>query len=1114
MKLRQRIFEVLIIFLCSLTPLLWMKPGETVVGHDSGFRLAPWAYASHLVTTWDHTANFGADTSLTKGFILTQIPEIFATAATSSFAVGQSLSFVFWFFIMGISMYICMIGFFSRREFWLLRLYTSIFWMYNFYILQGWFITERAKFSLFAALPLALVVTVKALTHVYKPVSSAIMFALIFFFLNGGGSPPLYGAVVLTIGLAYLYHLSRALLQKQWRESFFIVRTGILFVGITIVLNSYWILPQIYLALRSYGSRLGSVGGIEGILSWEKAVNQYASYTNLLRLQGIPDWYENPNHPYAHPFLTNPFLIVSSFLPFALILVGVMRQHVLNYKKKGAVWQEFPLFLLLFFIGLLFAAGSHEPLGFLYIFFIKTIPGFAIFRSAFYKFAPVFWFAMITLSGYFLTMLLKEIKLRWLQNLLACASILAILLFHYPYFWGVHFLWNKPFTTKVRIPEYVPAMMDYLSTHTTKDDHILLLPELDPQFHADSYRWGYWSLDVLARLYVPPAGIVANDASSPPFITELYNAVRNDDEEKFRALAIQAHVTHVLWRDDVLYSDKITTVQPFRSFKERVEQWDGVVKEQEKGSWILYRLTYPFAEQFRCSTGLVVRDQEGAVETDTITHKALSTLPKDVEALIRQDYHEVSCYFCNPRAILKLESQLPLTYPRFLPDSPFYPLTQWKEQWQERKVLDPVTAANTHVIFATKRMIELKEMLKRDKQESRKDQIIQTLIEYKKRIEQAYNDIHVLGGKPKNDALGTLLGGIHAHQKYLASFTDLEGTEDILAEMYGFLNEMEQKVDGQLIVSTESVKYFQVSLPIDGIYTMQLDTYEKPIRVRLDTLDVDWTQPVSLTAGEHEITVEYPEQQNFLPENSLSILLPSGGEKRIAVDALTWKRSYLVTFKYQVAGGKAPLFSIEQFNDPLVKGWQKQRAVSQILIEDGKWHNLTFEVTPRFGSDQIDIVFTSKSDPLFPSAILFSDMSVTPIRTPSLSVVQNHATESKKIMVQTTQISPTIFRVSTVEPCLLVSPKQYDSGWQAVPFTFNAHTNLGEFTVLLQTILTGWDRRFTHVSLNSYANGWYIPEKGDVLVVYIPQLLFILGIHISTIAVIGMGMYGIKKILV
>src|SRR3989338_8830772 len=189
-------WEIFIIFVLSLTPLIWLKDNQIILGHDTGFRLNYLDHFRNLFYSWSSTSNFGVDWTILKGFLITQAPETFLSWLFNSLATGEKISFILWFFVIGISMYVFINNFFPKKEFCIFRLFSSVFYMYNFFLLQGWFIVERAKFSLFAALPLGLLIIYKLLNKEINLVKGTILFSFIFFFLNVGGNPTLSNKLV------------------------------------------------------------------------------------------------------------------------------------------------------------------------------------------------------------------------------------------------------------------------------------------------------------------------------------------------------------------------------------------------------------------------------------------------------------------------------------------------------------------------------------------------------------------------------------------------------------------------------------------------------------------------------------------------------------------------------------------------------------------------------------------------------------------------------------------------------------------------------------------------------------------------------------------------------
>ena len=60
-----------------------------------------------------------------------------------------------------------------------------------------------------------------------------------------------------------------------------------------------------------------------GAVRWSQEISKNASFNNLIKLQGIPDWYDNPQHPYSNNFLDNYFLLLLAIFFPAVAFVSL-----------------------------------------------------------------------------------------------------------------------------------------------------------------------------------------------------------------------------------------------------------------------------------------------------------------------------------------------------------------------------------------------------------------------------------------------------------------------------------------------------------------------------------------------------------------------------------------------------------------------------------------------------------------------------------------------------------------------------------------------------------------------------------------------------------------------
>src|SRR3989344_3253929 len=303
--------ELFIIFLLGLTPLLWFKNDLVIAGHDAGLPLDPIAHFLDRLYVWTERFGFGADQSVSLSGLFIHGSEAFVSSIVHSLQVEQKIIFIFWFVLPGITMYYFASKIAQKHNLKYFTLPVVIFYMFNHFLLQGWFIVERTKFSLYAALPLILSLLFDWKEGKRGAIKTSLLISLILLFLNGGGSLPLFGGIIIAFLAFIIFYLVKEFSIRNVSRIFVLILVTII---TSIFLNAYWILPYGYYSLHSYSTEVLKAGGVAGILGWIRYISQETSFVNLFRLQGIPDWYNNVSHPYANIFLENPILIIISLL--------------------------------------------------------------------------------------------------------------------------------------------------------------------------------------------------------------------------------------------------------------------------------------------------------------------------------------------------------------------------------------------------------------------------------------------------------------------------------------------------------------------------------------------------------------------------------------------------------------------------------------------------------------------------------------------------------------------------------------------------------------------------------------------------------------------------------
>lgn len=537
------LFAISILFLISLTPFLWLKGNYLVLGHDSGIPLSPTPHFLDRLQTWTFRYDAGTDQTFALGGFFIHGFEALLNRLPLTLSVQQSVQFSVYIFLMGLAMYL-----FCRTVFpdddRVIAITAAVFFQINHFVLQGWFIAERTKFSLYIALPLLLLLLYKLFTTRSSPITLASVSSLILFVLNGGGFLPLYASIFLCLGLWSIVFITLERDKKRGIQR-------ILYYGITLgitslLLQMYWLLPYAVYVKSNFQVEVAKSGGIDGVINWVKSISQNTSYLNLLRLQGIQEWYVNVEHPYAKYYFSNVLLVLASYCFIGVFLFAVLQLQKSKYKR------QLVLLVSTILIALFFMAGSHPPFGSVYLFFIKHIPGFIAFRTPYYKFAPAFYVCFGPILGvffYFVTSQKVLRKIPWLIKV--SVPVVLLCLYFFPFFSSNFFQYTHHLSTKVSVPEYVTEYAQYSNSPDFPYKRILLLPGNSPENSVYSYAWGYWSLASLQSLldrnaYISPSYGLSLEKK---MVIDLYSALQSNNSN-WEVLADHLHVDAILIQRD------------------------------------------------------------------------------------------------------------------------------------------------------------------------------------------------------------------------------------------------------------------------------------------------------------------------------------------------------------------------------------------------------------------------------------------------------------------------------------------------------------------------------------------------------------------------------------
>ena len=699
-KIRKPNFEFFFILLFGLIPLLWFSQGYLAAGHDMSYPLAPIDFWLDRLFVWtDRIGSFGSNqTDAIPGIFIHGLQALFYYL-TGSLQLAQKLDFIFWFTLPGITMYVLLRSLHPKKEDYLIRISGSLFYMLNHYLLQGWIIAEMSKFSIFSALPLVVLAIINVNTRSGSVLKNAILIGITLFFLNGGAGIPLWGglAIVALTTLFVTFLISPQSFFYKFKRA---LSFSLLSLVFTILLNIYWIFPYIASYQYNYIHRVKVAGGSEGAISWSQEISRNASFTNLFKLQGIPDWYDNPNHPYSNTLLTNyPLLLLAIIFP-AIAFVSLLN-------KKGQARSNIAykvVFLAILLVAIPFTAGSHPPTGVIYNLALKYVPGFPIFRTPFYKFGMALWFAyayLVAVGLKQLTELIRQsylpkfsLKLIYLFSLSLFVALLCI--YNYPAFTGIFFNWSAKYSTMIKIPEYIFEAKKELDANVFST-RTLMLPQLHDGNKYISYDWKYFSLSSIPSI-LSRKSVLLNDAvlsgNEPGLVNAIYKQLETSSES---SLLKYAGVDRAIVQDDFIAEEGMDYLlsptkdaiyhEPNSSFYKEVGKWKFFNINDPEMRPLIYvpqSFSYILAETSHLS--LVSQTPEFPSLADAFVFKHISKGNKLDPSLAPEKIQNITiqsqCLNCEEKKQVDVLRSNP---PPIYPSNPFYFLIEFIDRQKNKK---------------------------------------------------------------------------------------------------------------------------------------------------------------------------------------------------------------------------------------------------------------------------------------------------------------------------------------------------------------------------------------------------------------------------------------------
>lgn len=1096
--------ELLVIFVLSLTPLLWFREGTLFLGHDNTFPLVPQTFLENRLTTW--TENFfGHDQSLILGTIPIHFIDAIPSFMGVSLLAGQKMIYVFWFFLIGLSAYTLARTLKSDSR--LFRFTAIILYQFNFFILQGWWIGEKSKFSAYIALPLILSVFFAVTRGKLSVFMGAVLTSLILFVFNAGGlyGIPLYGGAFIAVGTLLVLKVFDYWHAKNSQAIRLLVVYILSVLILSVLANAYFLIPAFAKVRSRTAPGIETIGGVSGVISWASEISANTSFLNLFRLEGIPEWYDNPEHPYAKHFLENPILIAVSFLWPVLVLAALF------VAKKTDDNRIVVYFFIVYLIGIFFSAGTHPPLGFLYQFFVERIPGFVIFRTPYYKFAPAVFLSTSFLIAYLVDRFSGRSK-----PIIFSIVIAIVFFYHFPFFSGNFFAWRSTFSTRLNVPSYVYEFGDWLNEEKSDDGRVLLLPPNSQDLLYTAYQWGYLSFQALPTLLSSKSVVVNNDqvnVSERAMLMSLYVAIERRDETFIKKLASMLSISYVLLQRDAVSDPRAIAPIDVAAYTQAVRGNSQFVFLRSFGQWDLFSFSEMPRPKFYMTNSLVSLhgdvkelDPYYSFMGDTNTFVDSGSVDQLHATEYVSDFVVPTCLTCP------FKNRPVISFPErnILPDDPFYQVVLFLEN--RRPIPKAPKAAIYHLLGITlKRVSEINEVLFRQK--SLTKDMVDRYTALLRTIQENFGQLSSL--QEKIEVATNVRHYLRAERNFLRPNLNKNvpaGGQTVLAgQIFGEISRVEKQFGlPELVLDDTKSRVYQFSLARERDFEVLVRTEEfrgivsigselsvaidnnipRQLRVTEDIFERPWLSfgSLQLASGFHTLKLSFP-----VPPGSLHKLTPVETEFSVAGENTCFGSRVENVDSQKLY--KLNLLYANDFSDNLLLFiWDQEVATRKLknavkLAVSGLAEKNEQIVEASAGTKEILIALCA---PNLTQELINKQFQVrmSEILVPAILLYPPEAPKHIAMPVSFQHMSTTRYRVSDrkeiATPKVLVFSERYDDWWE----------------------LRGVKAQ--HVRANGYANAWIIEDNhsGDEITIsYKGEKYFYYGKLVSLITIFGGILY-------
>jgi hypothetical protein len=574
-------------------PLAWFRHGNFLASADT---LLPqtWEDNLRLLHFWNTQIATGAIHLFDGAAVLFNMIPALVWKWTGSMWMAQVVTHLIWYMAAVWSM-AGMVWLLYRGPLrWWAILTSATLYGLNHYLSAIWVGFYKPNIALYAVLPLFLGIWIRLLDGTLPVWPWLGLAALLTLPASTVGTKtPIVVVGISALGTAALWACVRAGRMKDKRLLYGVLGKTLLMCALLAGLHAFWVIPQLVLALGD-PSTTPLATARQQALAWLEGLSRHTSFWNVIRFQGDWIWYTGHGEPYtlyAERILTQPIWIVLSWLIPAFVFIGLIQPRQ-PYRT---------VLMILLALGIFGSMGTHPPNGFLFRWLVLHLPGFWMFRSA--------WFHWMILTALGLSFFFGVGSAAWLSRrsprhrpMWALGILLGVWLYAHPIWLGEIFPREDqrknlpPF--QFRVPSYVEETARWFRSQTDSFRLFVL-----PGREGWANRWGYGGFFPFLRYLIPQPLVYefdplyqmisqGADVPSIPMIRAIRQSLspfQGDLTPRLDRLLNRLGVAWVLHESDFRYELLPLSDSPV-AMEERLAEQVGLRRIRSFGPWTIWQV--------------------------------------------------------------------------------------------------------------------------------------------------------------------------------------------------------------------------------------------------------------------------------------------------------------------------------------------------------------------------------------------------------------------------------------------------------------------------------------------------------------------------------------------